>query len=71
VPSSLDDQIRDAWLSPQIRGSDHCPAGLELDVALDLISPDQERHHDEADQFVDREEEQEEEEEDTSPRRRR
>lgn len=29
----LEEQILDAWISPQIFGSDHCPVGLELDIA--------------------------------------
>ncbi len=33
APVALEEQILDAWISPQIFGSDHCPVGLELDVA--------------------------------------
>lgn len=28
----LEDQLADAWIWPQIPGSDHCPVGVELDV---------------------------------------
>jgi exodeoxyribonuclease III len=63
VPARLDERIRDAWLSPQIRGSDHCPAGVEIDIAVDVIGPEQ--------TVAAEEEEEEEEEETSSPRRRR
>jgi exodeoxyribonuclease-3 len=33
ISRSLEDKLLDAWISPQIRGSDHCPVGVELDVA--------------------------------------
>jgi exodeoxyribonuclease-3 len=26
--------VREAWLAPEVRGSDHCPAGLELDPRI-------------------------------------
>jgi exodeoxyribonuclease III len=32
VPTSWDEMLQDAWLSPQIFGSDHCPAGIELSL---------------------------------------
>jgi len=32
VSEGLVDALVDAWISPQIMGSDHCPIGLELDV---------------------------------------
>lgn len=32
VSDPLEDYLLDAWISPQIMGSDHCPVGLELDV---------------------------------------
>jgi exodeoxyribonuclease III len=28
----LEEKMLDAWISPQIMGSDHCPVGLELDL---------------------------------------
>ena len=28
----LEDKLADAWISPQVLGSDHCPVGVELDV---------------------------------------
>jgi exodeoxyribonuclease-3 len=30
---SLEEHLLDAWISPQIFGSDHCPVGVELDIA--------------------------------------
>lgn len=32
IPRALEEQLLDAWISPQIFGSDHCPVGVELDV---------------------------------------
>jgi exodeoxyribonuclease-3 len=32
IPRALEEQLLDAWISPQILGSDHCPVGVELDV---------------------------------------
>jgi exodeoxyribonuclease-3 len=32
VSEGLDDSLVDAWTSPQIMGSDHCPVGIELDL---------------------------------------
>jgi exodeoxyribonuclease-3 len=32
VSSELAPRVRDAWIEPEVQGSDHCPAGLELDV---------------------------------------
>jgi exodeoxyribonuclease-3 len=32
VSRDLEEKILDAWISPQIMGSDHCPVGVELDV---------------------------------------
>jgi len=32
VSAGLEDALLDAWISPQIFGSDHCPVGCELDV---------------------------------------
>ena len=34
VSKDLEERIVDAWISPQIFGSDHCPTGLELDVRV-------------------------------------
>lgn len=34
VNERLEELLVDAWISPQIMGSDHCPVGLELDVHL-------------------------------------
>jgi exonuclease III len=25
---------KDAWIEAQVRGSDHCPVGVDLDVAV-------------------------------------
>lgn len=30
---ALEEHLLDAWISPQIFGSDHCPVGVELDIA--------------------------------------
>lgn len=32
VSPALQDLVLDAWISPQIMGSDHCPVGVELDL---------------------------------------
>jgi endonuclease/exonuclease/phosphatase family metal-dependent hydrolase len=32
IGRGLEERLLDAWVSPQIRGSDHCPVGVELDV---------------------------------------
>ena len=32
ISHDLEDKLRDAWISPQIMGSDHCPVGVELAV---------------------------------------
>ena len=32
VSAELKDKVRDAWIEPEVRGSDHCPIGLELDL---------------------------------------
>lgn len=34
IHERLEECLVDAWISPQILGSDHCPVGLELDVEL-------------------------------------
>lgn len=34
VSQDLEDKLRDAWISPQIMGSDHCPVGIDLDVSI-------------------------------------
>jgi exodeoxyribonuclease III len=36
LSASLEEKLLDAWISPQIMGSDHCPIGVELDVPLQL-----------------------------------
>ncbi len=33
VSRELEDKLQDAWISPQVEGSDHCPVGAELAVA--------------------------------------
>ena len=32
VDEALRDRVRDAWIMPEVMGSDHCPVGIELDV---------------------------------------
>lgn len=32
VSEELKGQVKDAWIEPEVRGSDHCPIGLELDI---------------------------------------
>ncbi|MDR1080831.1 MAG: exodeoxyribonuclease III [Deltaproteobacteria bacterium] len=32
VSDELAPRIRDAWIEPDVMGSDHCPVGLELDI---------------------------------------
>ncbi|MBM4279288.1 MAG: exodeoxyribonuclease III [Deltaproteobacteria bacterium] len=34
INRGLEERLLDAWISPQIRGSDHCPVGVELDVPV-------------------------------------
>lgn len=34
ISADLEEKLVDAWISPQIMGSDHCPVGIELDVQL-------------------------------------
>ncbi|MCP4498766.1 MAG: exodeoxyribonuclease III [Deltaproteobacteria bacterium] len=34
VNESLSELVEDAWISPQIMGSDHCPVGLELAIGF-------------------------------------
>ena len=34
ISKGLEDKLLDAWISPQIRGSDHCPVGVELDFPV-------------------------------------
>ena len=60
VSKSLEEQLLDAWTSPQIFGSDHCPVGVELQTKGAILA---------ADVFSDVVEE--EEEEDTDARWRR
>lgn len=35
VDDGLDERVRDAWTSPQIYGSDHCPVGVDLETSQD------------------------------------
>lgn len=35
VDTALEDRLLDAWTSPQIFGSDHCPVGVELQTSQD------------------------------------
>ncbi|MDR2892775.1 MAG: exodeoxyribonuclease III [Deltaproteobacteria bacterium] len=30
VSAELESKVKDAWIEPEVRGSDHCPVGLEL-----------------------------------------
>ena len=32
VDSKLAEKLKDAWISPEILGSDHCPLGIELSI---------------------------------------
>ena len=32
VNESFRDRVKDAWIMPEVAGSDHCPVGIELDV---------------------------------------
>lgn len=32
ISRDLEERLQDAWISPQVLGSDHCPVGVELDV---------------------------------------
>jgi exodeoxyribonuclease-3 len=32
VSEELQDRVKNAWIEPQVMGSDHCPIGLELDL---------------------------------------
>lgn len=34
VSKGLEEKLVDAWISPQIRGSDHCPVGVDLDLPV-------------------------------------
>ncbi|MFZ9887549.1 MAG: exodeoxyribonuclease III [Myxococcota bacterium] len=34
ITEGLEETLGDAWISPHILGSDHCPVGVELDVDL-------------------------------------
>jgi len=40
IPRALEEQLLDAWISPQIFGSDHCPVGVELDVRAGVATAD-------------------------------
>ena len=37
VDKALEEQLLDAWISPQIFGSDHCPVGVELQTKQDGV----------------------------------
>lgn len=39
ISSDLEEKLVDAWISPQIMGSDHCPVGVELAVTPTLAEP--------------------------------
>ena len=32
VSEGLRSRVKDAWIMPEVQGSDHCPVGIELDV---------------------------------------
>jgi exodeoxyribonuclease III len=32
VSTSLRDRVKDAYILPQVMGSDHCPVGIDLDI---------------------------------------
>ena len=32
VSNALADRVKDAWIMPDVMGSDHCPIGIDLDV---------------------------------------
>lgn len=36
--TDLEERMIDAWISPQILGSDHCPVGVELDVTAPVVA---------------------------------
>lgn len=38
ISAGLEEQLLDAWISPQIFGSDHCPVGAELDVQASIVA---------------------------------
>lgn len=38
VDTQLEEQLLDAWISPQIYGSDHCPVGIELQTSQDGVA---------------------------------
>jgi exodeoxyribonuclease-3 len=40
VSQDLEDKMIDAWISPQIKGSDHCPVGVELAIAAAPVEED-------------------------------
>ena len=33
VSNELRGAVKNAWIEPHIQGSDHCPIGLELEIA--------------------------------------
>ncbi|HEY4221016.1 MAG TPA: exodeoxyribonuclease III, partial [Myxococcota bacterium] len=40
LSKDLEDKMTDAWISPQIKGSDHCPVGVELAIAAAPVEED-------------------------------
>lgn len=60
ISQDLEDKLVDAWISPQVLGSDHCPVGAELAVGGARPSA----------RFEDLPDEEEPEDEDEKPRRR-
>ncbi|MBI1945072.1 MAG: exodeoxyribonuclease III [Deltaproteobacteria bacterium] len=63
VSRDLEEKLIDAWIWPQIEGSDHCPVGAELEVASRAASPT-------APDRAARDDEDSDEDEDDRPRRR-
>lgn len=53
ISAGLEEQLLDAWISPQIFGSDHCPVGAELDVQTSVVAGADDAAVDEIDDAVD------------------
>jgi exodeoxyribonuclease-3 len=70
VSKGLEEKLLDAWISPQIRGSDHCPVGVELDIPVPA-TPTSGTASEDADDDVVEEDALDDEEDDLGPRRRR
>jgi exodeoxyribonuclease III len=64
VPVAWEERLLDAWLSPQIFGSDHCPVGIELEGTF-TSNTEVHQHHDAFEEEEDLEDD-----EDDAPRRR-